>query len=206
MTIYIRGEKMKIIQSLLTPNKWSRPQKCIKEVLGIVIHWTANPKANAEQNRNYFESRKKGNDGYGSAHYIIGQDGVVVQCIPTEEVAYHCGSSQKDPASNKIYTDYARKKFKQYAENYQTNSPNYCTIGIELCPTDNEGHFTNSTIQAAVTLCARLCKRFNLKAEDITTHHAIVGWKDCPRLWVRQADLLNAFRVSVSNYMERSEV
>ena len=197
---------MTIKQSLLTPNKWSRPQARIKEVLGIVMHWTANPKANAEQNRNYFELRKNGNDGYGSAHYIIGQDGTVIQCIPTEEVAYHCGSSQKDPASNKIYTDYARKKFKQYAENYQTNSPNYCTIGIELCPTDNEGHFTNSTIDTAVALCAQLCRQFNLKADDITTHHAIVGWKDCPRLWVRQPELLNAFRASVSSYMKRSEV
>ena len=196
---------MTIKQQLITPNKWSRPQYCIKEVLGIVMHWTANPKANAEQNRNYFESRKNGNDGYGSAHYIIGQNGTVVQCIPTNEIAYHCGSSQKDPASGKIYTDYARKKFKQYVEDYKTNSPNYCTIGIELCPIDSYGHFTNLTIDSAVTLCADLCKRFNLKAEDITTHHAIVGWKDCPRLWVRHPELLDTFRTSVTDYMARSE-
>ena len=197
---------MTIIQRLLTPNKWSRPQRRIKEVLGIVMHWTANPKANAEQNRNYFDSRKHGNDGYGSAHYIIGQNGVVIQCIPIEEIAYHCGSSQKDPASNKFYTDYARKKFKYYAESWQTNSPNYCTVGIELCPTDYEGHFTDTTINSAVALCASLCKHFNLKADDITTHHAIVGWKDCPRLWVRHPELLDAFRASVSDYMARSKI
>ena len=196
---------MTIKQNLLTPNKWSRPQHRIKEVLGIVMHWTANPKANAEQNRNYFESRKNGNDGYGSAHYIIGQDGTVVQCIPTDEIAYHCGSSQKDPASGKVYTDYARKKFKQYAEDWQADSPNYCTIGIELCPIDDYGYFTNLTINSAVALCSNLCKRFNLKAEDITTHHAIVGWKDCPRLWVRQPELLDAFRSSVTDYIARSE-
>jgi len=197
---------MTIIQRLLTPNKWSRPQRRIKEVLGIVMHWTANPKANAEQNRNYFDSRKHGNDGYGSAHYIIGQNGVVIQCIPIEEIAYHCGSSQKDPTSNKFYTDYARKKFKHYAESWQTNSPNYCTVGIELCPTDYEGHFTDATINSAVALCASLCKHFNLKADDITTHHAIVGWKDCPRLWVRHPELLDAFRASVLDYMARSKV
>lgn len=197
---------MTIIQRLLTPNKWSRPQRRIKEVLGIVMHWTANPKANAEQNRNYFDSRKHGNDGYGSAHYIIGQNGVVIQCIPIEEIAYHCGSSQKDPASNKFYTDYARKKFKHYAESWQTNSPNYCTVGIELCPTDYEGHFTDATVNSAVALCASLCTHFNLKADDITTHHAIVGWKDCPRLWVRHPELLDAFRTSVSDYMGRSKV
>ena len=194
---------MTIKQRLLTPNKWSRPQTHIKETLGIVMHWTANPKANAEQNRNYFELRKNGKDGYGSAHYIVGQDGTVIQCIPTDEVAYHCGSSQKDPASKRFYTDYTRKKFKHYAENWQTNSPNYCTIGIELCPTDDEGHFSDATIDSAVTLCAELCKDFNLHVEDITTHHAIVGWKDCPRLWVKHPELLYSFQVSVKDYMER---
>ena len=71
---------MTIKQSLLTPNKWSRPHTHIKDTLGIVMHWTANPKANAEQNRDYFESRKNGKDGYGSAHYIVGQDGTV-NCV-----------------------------------------------------------------------------------------------------------------------------
>ena len=197
---------MTIKQSLLTPNKWSRPQHHIKEVLGIVMHWTANPKATAEQNRNYFESRKNGNDGYGSAHYIIGQDGTVIQCIPLDEIAYHCGSSQKDPASKKIYTDYAREKFKQYAEDYKTSSPNYCTIGIELCPKDYEGHFTDATIDSAIVLCGQLCKQFNLQAEDITTHHAIVGWKDCPRLWTKHPELLYAFRKVVENRIEWGKV
>ena len=197
---------MIITENLLTPNKWSRPQLHIKEVLGIVMHWTANPKANADQNRNYFERRKNGNDGYGSAHYIIGQDGAVVQCIPTDEVAYHCGSSQNDPASGKVYTDYARKKFKQYAENWKTNSPNYCTIAIELCPMDIDGHFTNATMDSAISLCADLCKRFNLNSDDITTHHAIVGWKDCPRLWSQAPELLEAFKMNVSSYIARSKI
>ena len=197
---------MTIKQHLLTPNKWSRPQLRIKEVLAIVMHWTANPKANAEQNRNYFESRKNGKDGYGSAHYVIGQDGTVIQCIPTNEVAYHCGSSQKDPTSNKYYTDYAREKFKHYAENWQTNSPNFCTIGIELCPTDYEGHYTDATIDSAIVLCGQLCKQFNLQAEDITTHHAIVGWKDCPRLWVKHPELLYAFRKVVENRIEWGKI
>ena len=75
MTIYTKGQTMTITQRFITPNEWSRPQIRIKELLGIVIHWTANPQANAEQNRAFFESRKNGLNGYGSAHYIIGQDG-----------------------------------------------------------------------------------------------------------------------------------
>ncbi len=194
---------MIITQKLLTPNSYSRPQRRMKELLGIVIHWTANPYANAEQVRLYFEAKQTGMSGYGSAHYIIGQDGATIQCIPTNEVAWHCGSSQKDPASGQVYTDYARKKFGRYAVNWQTTSPNYCTIGIELCPTDDSGNFSEKTINAAIDLCAYLCKQHNLTADDITTHHDIVGWKDCPRLWTKRPELLVAFRASVKDAIAR---
>ena len=61
---------MKIYKKYLTPNEWSRPQSKIKEFRAIVIHWTANPAANAEQNWLYFEAKKMGACSYGSAHYI----------------------------------------------------------------------------------------------------------------------------------------
>ena len=196
---------MTIYKRFLTPNEWSRPQSKIKEFLAIVIHWTANPNANAEQNWFYFEAKKTGMGSHGSAHYIIGQKGDIIQCIPDEEVAYHCGSLQKDPESGQIYTKYARKKFGHYAVHWQTTSPNYCTIGIELCPTDYDGNFTKKTINAAIDLCAYLCKRHNLAADDITTHHDIVGWKDCPRLWTRKPELLDAFRSSVKDAITRGQ-
>lgn len=197
---------MTIQKRYLTPNEWSRPQSKIKEFRAIVMHWTANPNANAEQNWLYFEAKKTGMGSYGSAHYIIGQKGDIIQCIPDEEVAYHCGSSQKDPKSGQIYTNYARKKFGHYAVHWQTTSPNYCTLGIELCPTDYDGNFTEKTINAAIDLCAYLCKRHNLAADDITTHHDIVGWKDCPRLWTRNPELLDAFRASVADALARQGV
>lgn len=195
---------MKIDQYFITPNEYSRPQKPLREVLGIVIHWTANPNANAEQNWLYFEAKKTGMGSYGSAHYIIGQKGDIIQCIPDNEIAYHCGSSQKDPESGQIYTNYARKKFGHYALHWQTTSPNYCTLGIELCPTDYDGNFTEKTINAAIDLCAYLCKRHNLAADDITTHHDIVGWKDCPRLWTKRPEILEAFRLSVADEIARA--
>lgn len=182
---------------------YSRPQTPLKEILAIVIHWTANPYASAKNNRDYFEAKKTGMGGYGSAHYIIGLGGEIIQCIPETEIAYHCGTNQKDPASGQLYTDYARQKFKHYAVHWRTTSPNFCTIGIELCPTDYDGHFTDETIKAAVELCADICKRHNLAADDITTHHDIVGWKDCPRLWTKQPALLGAFRASVKDTLAR---
>ena len=197
---------MTIYKRFLTPNEWSRPQSKIKEFRAIVMHWTANPAANAEQTLLYFEAKKTGMSSYGSAHYIIGQKGDIIQCLPDEEIAFHCGSSQKDPASGQIYTNYARKKFGHYAVHLQTTSPNFCTIGVELCPTDYDGNFTEKTINAAVELCAYLCNKHHLTADDITTHHDIVGWKDCPRLWTKQPDLLDAFRASVADALARQGV
>ena len=192
---------MQIIHDFLTKNEYSRPSKKLQKVLAIVIHWTANPSANAKENRDFFENKKKGMIGYGSAHYIIDQNGIIVAAIPENEVAYHCGSSEKDPASGKVYTDEARARFGYYAST--SNSPNNCTLGVELCPTDAAGNFTNATINAAVELCADICRRYELPAQAITTHHDVVGWKDCPKLWAEKPYLLNAFRVSVTDKIQR---
>lgn len=186
---------MNITQRLITPNKQSRPQSSIKEYLGIVMHWTGNPNCGAQQVRDYFEAKKSGagDDACGSAHYVVGQDGSIVQCVPEEEIAYHCGSAQKDPVSGRVYTDLARRRFGHYAENYRRESPNFCTIGIELCPTDWAGNFSEATLYSAAELCADICVRRNLMSADIMTHHDVVGWKDCPKLWTESRVLFDDF-------------
>ena len=93
---------MKAYMQYLTVNEFSRPGKRLHAVKGIVMHWTASPEQNARDVQAYFERRKAGTLGYGSAHYIIDQKGEIVQCMPELEVAYHCGSSQVDPTSGKI--------------------------------------------------------------------------------------------------------
>ena len=192
---------MQIIHDFLTINEYSRPARKIREFLGIVIHWTANPAANAKQNRDFFENKKTGMGGYGAAHYIIGQNGIIIAAVPEDEVAYHCGTSEKDPASGKVYTDEARRRFGKYAS--ENSSPNLCTIGVELCPKDADGNFTNATINAAVELCADICRRDELPAQAITTHHDVVGWKDCPKLWTEKPYLLTAFQYTVDDKIQR---
>ena len=192
---------MKIKADYITINDYSRPGRKLSELLGIVIHWTANPYAGAQENRNFFEAKKTGMGGYGSAHYIIGQSGEVIAAIPENEVAYHCGSSEKDPASGKVYTDEARRRFGKYAS--EKSSPNNCTIGVELCPKDADGNFTHATITAAIELCADICRRYELPAQAITTHHDVVGWKDCPKLWTEKPYLFTAFQYTVDDKIQR---
>lgn len=193
---------MQIEEKFLTINKYSRPGLKLEAIKTIVMHWTANPVANACDNRNFFEQRKYGHDGYGSAHYIIDQDGTIIQCMPLDEVAYHCGSSKPDPVSNKIYTDLARQKFGVYYTVY-SKTPNFVTLSIELCPTDDKGNFTEETIISAIELCQMLVDRFALTADDIITHHDVVGWKDCPRLWINNPLLFQQFKQRVFEVEEK---
>ncbi len=193
---------MVIKQMLLTPNLYSRPTRRIHTVLGIVMHWTGVREQNAVTVRQFFEAHKAGTCGFASAHYVIGwKHGEIIQCIPDFEIAYHVGSSRPDPASGKIYTDEARRRFGKYAEFPESTSPNFCTLGIELCSKDDAGVFTEAVMKSAVALCAYLCIRHGLTAEDITTHHDVVGWKDCPRLWTERPTELEKFRVSVRDKM-----
>ncbi len=193
---------MEIYKRFLTPNEYSRPQKPLKAVKAIVMHWTAAPAQNAEQVWRFFENKKAGTGSYGSAHFIIGQRGAIWQCLPGTEMAYHCGTSGNDPKSGRIYTDEARERFGIYAANPMLYSPNMCTIGIELCPTDDAGTFDSRTTAAAAELCAYLCRKHALTENDITTHHDVVGWKDCPRLWTKKPELLEAFRADVKRLLQ----
>ncbi len=154
-----------IKQDLLTPNKYSRPKTKLKSVKKIVLHWVANPNTTAKQNRNYFEKRKNGLDGYGSAHYII-DDKEILQCIPDNEMAYHVGSEE--------YTDYGLNI---------SSYPNARTLGVEFCHNDWEGEPTGEVYNKIVYLLFELCKKYELNPiKDICRHFDITG-KVCPKYY-----------------------
>ena len=161
-----------IKKDFLTPNPYSRCGKKLRGVKGVVIHWVGNPGTSAQANRNYFESLKEqtGSEGvrYASAHFVVGIDGEIIQCLPLDEWAYHVGA--------KIYVDGIQEKLGAI--------PNSCTIGIELCHLTWHGHFTNATWEAAAELPAVLLKRFNLcPGKDVSRHYDITG-KVCPKWFV----------------------
>jgi N-acetylmuramoyl-L-alanine amidase len=192
---------MQIIEDFLTINDYSRSGKKLVSVSTIVIHWTANPNSTAKQDRYYYENRKSGTNGYGSAHYII-QDDSIIQCIPINERAFHCGTSNIDPQSGLIYTDYARERFGIYAIDHINKSPNSLTIGIELHPEDWEGNFSNSTLNSAIELTSSLLTTFNLTINDICTHNMIVGWKNCPKLFVDHPQEFEEFKNKIITFRE----
>jgi N-acetylmuramoyl-L-alanine amidase len=175
---------MIIKEKYLTNNPYSRPGKPLDAVKGIVLHWVENPKTTAEANRNYFESLKlqskaEKSHRYASAHFIIGLNGEVIQCLLENEMGYHVGADK--------YTDRALKELSSY--------PNNCTIGIELCHTNWEGEFTDATLFSARELTFELCERYKLGQEKIYRHFDITE-KICPKWFVNNeqqwVDFLNS--------------
>jgi N-acetylmuramoyl-L-alanine amidase CwlA len=172
---------LNIEQKLLTPNKYSRPGEFLKSVKAVVLHWYANPLSSALANRNYFENRKYGKTNFGSAHYLVGLEGEIIQAIPDVEMAYHVGSS--------TYTKEALSRLSTY--------PNNCTLGIEMAHIDWDGRFNEKTYNSTVKLTAQLLHKYKLNKNDIWTHHGIVGWKNCPKWYVDHPSDFEKFKSDV---------
>ena len=191
---------MNIIQKLLTINQYSRPGRRLTSCRAIILHYVGIPNQRALTVWNYFENDCPRNKHFSSTQYIVDLNGDIYQAVPDNEVAYHCGSSRADPASGQIYTNWARRKFGHFVSDPTKNSPNNCTIGIELC-IDRQGNFKPETLTAAVGLVSKLLTENNLTTEDIGHHNLVVGWKDCPLPWVNNPELFEQFKDRVREKM-----
>lgn len=167
---------MQIEKKLLSPNKYTRPQKKLSKIDHIVIHYVGNPNSSAIANRNYFENQAKGsNPRYASAHFIVGLQGEVVQCLECNEVGYHCGTG---------------------ANNY--------TIGIEVCHPDDSGKFSDVTIKALVELCQWLSKEYNIDLSKTTRHYDESG-KNCPAYYVKNEQEWKELKGRIMNMSTQSK-
>lgn len=166
--------------------KWVRPGELRLATTAIVMHWTGKAQQTPLGVWHFWQAR----EDYGSAHYIIGNNGAIIEAMPQGEVAYHVGS--------RSYTELAKVRFGAGIPG--NHSPNWDTIGIELCHVDWEGTFTDSCLREAVNLVASLCKAYDLNPyRDILTHNMVVGWKKCPLKWVKNPADLELFRIQVAS-------
>ena len=172
-------------KQFLTPNEWSRPQRPIDEVRAIAMHWVENPGTGAQFNWDWFELRKGGQHGYGSAHFII--DPIeTIWCMPLDEMAYHVGPVEKA-------TPWAKQELDPYANSF--------CIGIELCHPTSAGHFAEGTLCQAADLCAVLCAKFYLDPLSEIIRHYDVTAKHCPKYWVDYPEKMETFKMRVVDIM-----
>ena len=162
---------MEIKQVLLTPNKYSRPRNKLQKVKKIIIHWVGNANTSAMANRNYFESLKI-KKKFASAHYIIGLEGEILQCIPENEIAYHATTA------------------------------NSYSIGIENCHPDWEGQFNSKTYKSLIELCTELCKCYNLDPEKDILRHYDISKKLCPKYYVENTQAWEKLKKDIKNKMD----
>ncbi len=174
---------MKIRESLLPINPFSRSGKKLYEVKGLVFHWAGNPGTSADGNRIYFGLLANQNitddveDRYASSHFIV-DDNAIIQCIPDNEKAWHVGSY----------------KYRAGIEAEIGKHPNNYLIGIEICHPDNSGNFTKRTILNVIELTFYLLNKYpHLKKKDLYRHYDITG-KDCPKYWVSRPNYWEDFR------------
>lgn len=136
----ITDEKMAelITKKYLTVHSKSRPGYKLWSVKNIVVHYVANPGTSALQNWKYFENKNN-----VSAHFIIDIDGSIIQCMPTDEVAWAVG----------------------------TKNGNYTSISIECCHPDSTGEFTEATYTSLLKLVSWLCAEYDLDRDDVIRHY-----------------------------------
>ena len=172
---------MQIKEMFITPNPYSRPKKKIGKVKNIVIHWIGNAGTTAENNAKYFDGLKVGKRNstgeyiYASSHYIIGNDGVVVRCVPENEVAYHASDA------------------------------NSYSIGVEVCHPDWSGKPTQKAHESLVSLLVELCKKYKLEPTRAIIRHYDVTGKTCPKYYVEDVGAFKKLKEEVKGKMKEDK-
>lgn len=146
-----------VVSDILPLNEYSRPGTKLDGVKGVVVHYTGNPGSTAEQNRSYYGYLADTHERKVSSHFIIGIDGTVIQCVPLDEVAY-C-----------------------------SNNRNNDTISIECCHADEDGEFSEATMDSLIRLLDWLADTYGLRKEQIIRHYDVTG-KLCPQYYVKHED------------------
>lgn len=136
-----------VTEDFLTVNEYSRPGEELQTVNNIFVHYTANPGTSAAQNRSYFENLGITGETSASAHFVIGYDGEIIQCIPLDEIAY------------------------------AVMQRNYDSVSIECCYLEKNGKFTDATYQSLIRLSAWLLNEYELAPEDMRRHYDEGGKK-----------------------------
>lgn len=137
------SEAAPAIASVPSPNHSER--RGVQQPNMIVLHYTGMPDADAALRRLCSPTSKV------SAHYVVFEDGRIVQCVPENRRAWHAGVSHWDGIAD----------------------INSHSIGIEIA---NAGHdhgypdFPAAQIDAVVALCRDIAVRHRIDAKRVLGH------------------------------------
>lgn len=141
--------------------------------LSIVIHKTAcNAPCSAQSTGQYFVNASQ-QPPYGpSTHFIVGLDGVVVQCVHLGDGAG--GNCCLEPGHDTYWNNFIAKY----------PNLNWCTISIEHIDQtiDNSQPMTQAQVGASHLLVAFLCRTFHIPNSRIKGHNTLdpINRARCP--------------------------
>lgn len=138
----------------------------INRIKYIVIHYVG-ALGGAKANCEYYGSKYIGS----SAHYFVGHNGEIWQCIEDQNIAWHCGA-------------------KSYKHSECRNSN---AIGIEMCvhkrntsnlnAEDKDWYFEDATVSSTIELTKYLMKKYGISIDHVIRHYDVTG-KICPNPYV----------------------
>lgn len=144
----------------------SRRGSALTDMQDIVVHYVANPGSTAQNNHDFFNSAASS----VSAHFVIGLDGEIIQCIPLTE--------------------------KSSASNWRNDD----TISIEVCHPDETGQFNDATYVSLLKLCSWLCDLTKIDPQEHIIRHYDITGKLCPLYYVEHEDAWVQFKADVKRY------
>jgi N-acetylmuramoyl-L-alanine amidase len=167
-------------------NKYSRSGDPLIKVQAIVVHYTANPHANAEDHQEYFDGADGGNYRYAGAHIFVDKD-EAVEVIPLNEVAYQANDREPRLSTLKASTSY-----------YPGGNANLLTLSIEMC-IEKDGSFHPHTVERTRLVVKYLQDKFpQLKdtKNRVVRHYDVTG-KICPKPFVENESAWKDFLNSI---------
>lgn len=126
----------------------------------IIIHWIGPYLQRITTPRDWWENGSDGRGVQASAHFIV-KDEDVLQALPLNEVGWHSGDNR-----------------------------NHNSIGIEVCPMNVAGQFSEVTIKTLRELIKHI-QITHPSARTIERHFDGVQGKDCPRYYTPVTSLLD---------------
>lgn len=156
------------INKLLTTVNFNNTNN-VGRIKYIVLHYVG-ALGGAKANCEYFKSVNRNS----SAHYFVGHEGEVWQCVEDADVAWHCGA-------------------KSYKHSDCRNSN---SIGIEMCVRKNSNgvwYFEDATVASTIELTKELMAKYNIPISNVIRHYDVTG-KTCPEPYVRNENEWKAFK------------
>lgn len=114
----------------------------------------------------------EGNGNLIAAHFVIGKDGHIVQCVPLDVIAHHAGWGSGDANARFEITEDGRDDLlgRQQSSYYSDYGMNAWSIGIEMIHTGGEGDYPVEQLDALDALIAYIDAYYGGYGGEIIDH------------------------------------